>query len=567
MKNLSRREFLKRSSQAAIAAGYGLLLKGCSSKKDFDWIIKNGMIVDGSGEEGFIGDIGIKDEIIREVGKINSNKGQFICDASGLVVSPGFVDPHSHADIELLVNAKAESAVRQGVTTLISGNCGSSPFPVSEAVYDEMKTELNEQYRLELDWMDIKGFLSQLEKQGISLNYATLVGHGTIRGKAMGYNDRPPSEEELETMKALVEENMRNGALGLSSGLEYSPGSYASVDELIELSKIVARLNGVYATHMRDEGDFLIESLQESFKVAKETGVNLQISHLKVAYPRNWDKIDRVFLEIEKASTGGIKVFCDRYPYIAGSTGLSFYFPLWARQGTTDDFISRLKDPNLEAKFKSYLSEQEKKLGSWEKVVISSVVSEKNKVFEGMSVLEGSQKTGKSPFQFMRDLLIEENNKVGMVTFMMKEENLKRILAHPLVGIGSDGSTLAPYGLLAKGKPHPRSYGTFPRALSKYVREEKIVPLPEMIRKMTSAPARKFNLTQRGLIKNGYFSDLVVFDFNKIKDRATWTEPHQYSAGVEYVFTNGEMVIDRGEQTGNLPGKVLRKEIPDKPYF
>lgn len=395
----------------------------------------------------------------------------------------------------------------------------------------------------------------------MALNYSTLVGQGSIRGAAMGLNDRLPSAQELEKMKKMVEENILNGALGLSTGLEYAPGSYAQPQEIIELCRVAARLGGVYATHMRDEGDMLLESLDESIETARQTGVSLQISHLKMAYPRNWDKIDAALAKIEEAKKEGISISCDRYPYIAGSTGLSFYFPLWARQGTTDEFLARLKDPALESKLRAHLEEQEKKLGSWEKVVISSVVSEGNRRFEGKSVLEGAQELGKEPFIFIRDLLIEEKNRVGMVIFMMKEENLKRILAHPLVGVGTDGSAVAPYGLLGRGKPHPRLYGTFPRVLGKYVREEKIAPLPEMLMKMTSLPARKFGFERRGAILNEYFADIVIFDEDKVIDKATWTDPHQYPVGIEYVIVNGKVVIQRGEHTGSLPGKILRKQI------
>lgn len=562
-KIITRRNFLKKSSKVVAAAGLGgcvILLKGCTLKKDFDIIIKHGHIFDGLGKEAFEADIGISGNSIKEIGKISSSKGKSVIDAKNLAVCPGFIDVHDHTDVELLVNPKAESSIRQGITTLISGNCGSSPFPVAEEIYEETKENLKELYQLELTWKDIKGFLSRLEEKGIALNYSTLVGQGEIRGASMGFDDRLPNQEELEKMKKMVAENIKSGALGLSTGLEYSPGSYAQTDEIIELCRVAALLGGVYATHMRDEGDRLLESLDESIEVARKTGVSLEISHLKIAYPRNWHKVDAALAKIEEAKKNGISIFCDRYSYIAGSTGLSFYFPLWAREGTTDEFLARLRDPRLESRLRAHAAEQEKKIGSWDKVVISSVVSEKNRGFEGKNVLEGAKETGKNPFEFMRDLLIEEKNRVGMVTFMMKEENLKRILAHPLVGVGTDGSAIAPYGLLRRGKPHPRHYGTFPRVLGKYIREEKIVSLPEMVKKMTSLPARKFGFVKRGVLKSGYFADIVIFDEDRVIDKATWTDPHQYPLGIECVLVNGEVVIKRSEHTGNLPGKVLRKK-------
>ncbi len=562
MKTITRRQFLKKSSSALAVAGLGgssLLLKGCSTKKDFDLIIKGGTILDGLGNEALQADIGINESLIRKIGNIPIAQGKSVIEAKDLTVCPGFIDVHDHTDIELLVNPKAESAIRQGTTTLVSGNCGSSPFPLTEKTYEEMKERLDEEYGLDLTWDDITGFFSRLEEKGMALNFSSLVGHGRIRGASMEFDDRPPTQEELEKMKMMVEENIEKGAVGFSTGLEYAPGGYAHPDEIIELCHVAARSGGIYATHMRNEGDSLLESLDETIEAARKTGIGVQISHFKIAYPRNWHKVDDALTKIEEAKTEGISIFCDRYPYIAGSTDLSYYFPLWARQGTTEEFLARLEASNLEEKLRTHVAEQEKKLGSWDRVVIASVFSEENRRFEGKSVLQGAKELKKDPFSFMKDLLIQEKNRVGMVTFMMKEENLRKILAHPLVGVGSDGSAIAPYGPLGRGKPHPRHYGTFPRVLGKYVREEKIVPLEEMVKKMTSIPAEKFGFQKRGSLQKDYHADIVVFDIERVIDKATWTEPHQFPVGIEYVLVNGQVVVEKGEHTGNLPGMVLRK--------
>jgi len=563
-KKITRRNFLKKTTKAvtlASAAGYGFLLQGCVSKKDFDLVIKEATIFDGRGSQGFKADIGIAGEMIKSMGKISSSKGKRVIDARNLALSPGFIDIHDHTSVELLVNPRAESSIHQGITTLISGNCGSSPFPVAEETYEEQRQSLKEEFQIELNWKDIQGFFSRLEEKGISLNYATLVGQGSVRGAAMGFNDRRPSEEEMEKMKAMVAQSIEGGALGLSSGLQYTPSGFAKPEEIIELSKIAARYGGVYATHMRDEEDFVLESLDEAIDAARKSGISLQISHFKTCYPHNWEKIDRALAKIEEAKKEGIDIFCDRYPYIAFSTGLNIYFPLWAREGKDEDFLNRLKDPSLESKFRSYLAEGEKKLGSWDKVLISSVFSEMNKNLEGKNILEASKEAKKGSFEFMRDLLIEEKNRVGIIAFAMSEENLRKILAHPLVGVGTDGSAVAPYGLLGRGKPHPRLYGTFPRALGKYVREEKILPLEKMLEKITSIPAKRFGFQKRGVVENGYFADLVIFDPDKIIDQATWVNPHQFPLGVEYVLVNGQVVIERGEHTGSLPGKILKKKL------
>ncbi len=559
---IDRRGFLKATgSAAALAAvgGSGLLLKGCAAGKDFDLVIAGGLVYDGRGGPPVQADIGVSGDRIKAVGKIPGRRGRTVVEASGKAIAPGFIDAHDHTDIGLLANPKAESAVRQGVTTLISGNCGYSPFPVAPDIAEDLKHSAKAQGEVEVDWSDIRGFFARLEKSGLAVNYATLVGHGQVRGEAMGFDDHPPKPEELERMKALVAENMEAGAFGLSSGLEYTPGSFAAADEIAELCKVVAARGGVYATHMRDEGDRLIESIEESIGAARASGVRLQISHLKTAFPRNWGKAGEALALLEKAKAEGLTVLADRYPYIAGSTGLSINFPAWSRQGNTDAFLARLNDPTQERRIKEYVAERERKFGSWDKVVISGVITEKNKWVEGLDVLSASLKAGKSPYEFMRDLIVEERDNVQTVLFMMDEENVKRILAHPQVMAGSDSSAIAPYGILSAGKPHPRTYGTFPKYLGTYVREENLLPAEAMIRKMTSLPAEMFGLEDRGVIRPEAFADLVIFDPAAIADRATWKEPHQYPVGISGVIVNGAVIVRDGEHTGALPGRVLRK--------
>jgi N-acyl-D-amino-acid deacylase len=561
-KTISRRKFIKNSVLTCAAAGVnsGLLFKGLSGNSAYDLVIKGCILYDGTGGEARETDIAVNGGKIAGIGEIKASAGKKIIDARGLAACPGFIDAHDHSDVGLLVNPKAESHIRQGITTLVSGNCGSSPFPISDAEYEETRDAMKRAYNIEWDWRDIKGFFSRLEKSGTALNYASFVGQGTVRGAVVGYQDNPASPEQLAEMQRMVKQYVQDGALGLSSGLEYAPGSYADLDELISLCRAAASAGGMYATHMRDEGDALLESLEEAISIARQSGIALQISHLKCAYPRNWNKIDRALAAVTQASEAGVNIFCDRYPYIAGATNLSsLNFPLWAQQGTTDDFLNRLKDPALEEKLRAYLKQREKKLGSWDKIVISSVATKKNRGYEGRSIQDCAQESGKDVFVFMRDLLIEERDQVGMILFMMSEENLKKILAHPLVGVGCDGSVRAPYGPLSAGKPHPRSYGSFPRVISKYIREENILPLSQMIRKMTAIPAARFGFSRRGLVRENYDADLVLFDYTAIKDLATYQNPHQYPEGIPYVIVNGCPVVEKGEHTGRLPGRVLRK--------
>lgn len=562
MAEISRRDFMRTAGLAA-AGGCGLLLKGCASKTSYDVVIKDGLVVDGLGTPGRVDDIGIVGDSIVRIGRIPSSRGALVISARGMVVAPGFIDVHNHTDTGILVNPKAESDVHQGVTTLVAGQCGDSPFPLSDAMFEEGEKRLREEYGLALAWRDIRGFYARIDNAGMALNFASFVGQGTVRAAAMGYGDRKPEPAELALMKKLVADSMAGGAFGISTGLEYAPGGFSSTEELIEVCRAVAPYKGMYATHMRDEEDFVVEAVDEAIRIARESGLPLQISHLKTGYVRNWPKLGTILGRIEAARSAGLDVFCDRYPYIASATGLDMYFPLWAREGTTEAFLRRLQDPALREKLAAAVASQEANIGSWDKVLISGVDTEKNKGLEGMNVLEASRISNKVPYDFMKDLLIEESDRVGIVQFAMSEDNLKTLMAHPLVGIGSDGSALAPYGPLGKGKPHPRSYGAFPRALSMYVREDKLLPLEAMVKKMTSIPAVRFGFTRRGVLQAGNFADIVVFDPDKVRDKATWANPHQYPEGIPYVLVNGKVVVRDGEHTGNMPGAVLRKGGPE----
>ena len=558
---ITRRTFLVNASRIAAAAavsGTPFFSQGCDPERRLDLIIRGAAVYDGTGRPGYPADIGITGGRIQVIGKIEDGAAKRTIDAGGLAASPGFIDVHQHSDVGLLVNPLAESTIRQGVTTVVGGNCGDSVFPMSDEMMAKEKKSLREDFDLELTWRDGRGFFRRLEDQGVAVNYASLVGLGTVRAAVVGYGNRRATPAELKRMELLVRESLTAGAVGVSTGLEYTPGSFADEAELVAMCRGAARLGGVYATHMRDEEEGVLEAVDEAVRIARAAGVKLQISHLKIGYARNWPKFDELVRRIEAAAASGLDVFCDRYPYTAWSTGLSSFFPLWAREGTTRDFLARLRDPALEARLRSEVGAKEELLGGWDKVLISSVATEKNKPAEGRDVLTLAKETGKDAFTYLRDLLLDEEGRVGQITFAMSEDNLERLLAHPLVGVGSDGSAVAPYGPLAEGNPHPRLYGTFPRVLGKYVREEKVTTLEDMVRKMTAVPASRFGFAGRGLLASGRWADVVLFDPERVADRATWKDPEQYPLGIEYVIVNGQVVVERGEHTGRRPGRVLR---------
>ncbi|NQV36869.1 MAG: D-aminoacylase [Candidatus Marinimicrobia bacterium] len=550
-KKITRRSFLKTTT--IVSAG---VLVGSSIQNRFDIIIRNGSIHDGLGNPASNFDLGIIGNRIVVIDNLSSASADRIIDATGLAVTPGFIDIHTHTDIELIVNPRGESKIRQGITTEIGGNCGSSPFPMTEEDRVESADRWFTQYGFEADWNDIPGFYNTLKQKGIGLNYGSFTGHGDLRAAVIGRNDIQPAKDQLFQMRSLLEKSIEHGSLGLSTGLEYSPGSYAKTEELIELCRTVSKHNGVYATHMRNEDDHIEEALEEALRICRETGVSTQISHLKVCNKNNWHKVPYI-LEMLDNAAAILPVKADRYPYDAWGTGLSSMLPLWSRQGSTEDVLTRLKDYSQLDGIAAYAEDRARRIGGWDQLLISNCKTEANKIWEGKSIQECAEEAAMPPFDFVRNLLIEDRTNVGIVGFAMNEENLKAFLKSPHVMVGSDGSTAATYGALYKGKPHPRYYGTFPRVLGRYVRDEKTLELPEAIKMMTSMPAEKLNLKQRGSLQKGNFADITIFNPATVIDNATFADPHQYPTGIDYVIVNGKVIIDHGEHSGALAGQLI----------
>jgi len=524
----------------------------------FDVIIKNGYLIDGTGNPWFEADIGIKSGKLRKIGDLSSEDANRIINAKGLVVSPGFIDIHSHSEYSLLANPKAESKIRQGVTTEVNGNCGDSPAPI-EGLTAEAAEEA-EEYKLDMDWSTLGEYLDRLERQRISLNVAQLVGHGTIRNAVMGYKNRPPTSEELDKMKALVAQAMKDGAFGLSTGLFYPPCCFAKTDEIIELCKIVVKYGGIYTSHIRGEGDPLIEAVAEAIEIGEKANIPVEISHHKACGIENWGKVKKTLRMIEEARSRGVDITCDVYPYEACGTDLVSMIPTWAHEGGVDKLRERLRDPKNQERVKKEMLEG---LPDWESSVkqsgwgkIKVIGWKEHKEFEGKTIAEIAELKTVNPFDLMFDLIIKKESP-ELVELAMSEEDVSNVIKHPLSMVGSDGWAVAPYGVLGESKTHPRSYGTYPRILGKYVREEKILSLEEAIRKMTSLPAQKLGLRNRGMIREDVWADVVVFNPKTVMDKATYEDSNRFPHGIVHVLVNGEIVVDKGEHTGVLPGRVL----------
>ncbi|MFO8061024.1 MAG: amidohydrolase family protein [Bacillota bacterium] len=521
-----------------------------------DLLITGGVVMNGTGGPWFRADVGIDEGRIAFIGDSAAVEARKAIDAEGLVVAPGFIDIHSHSDSNLLINPAAESKVRQGVTTEVIGQCGVSAAPVQPEQIEEMKEHLPDSPDLQdLCWSSMADYLSLLESRGVAVNCVALAGHGNIRRLVVGEEDREPTPDELDRMCDLLRETMEAGAAGMSSGLIYPPGVYSDTAELIALARVLGECGGIYFTHIRNEGDRHEESLREAVEIGRGGDCPVQVSHFKLVGEANWGGADRALRQLESARAEGVDVTADQYPYIATATGLTASLPAWAHDGGREAMLGRLRDRDARRVLKEEMPD-----GGWDRLVISQVGSEANRTCEGMSVADIADERGLDPRDTVFNLLLEEDGNVGSVRFALSEEDVREIMAHPLVMVGSDGSALAPRGILGRGKPHPRSYGTFPRVLGKYAREEGIIPLETAIAKMTSRPAARLGLWDRGLLLPGFWADVVVFNPDTVRDRATFTDPHRFPVGVEVVLVNGEIVVADDGQRDVRPGQVLRKD-------
>jgi len=538
----ARRTFLAHAGTAALAlAGAPALL--LASRRAADLVIRGGTVFDGTGAPGVEADVAITGGRITEVAPRIAGAGAREIDARGLAVAPGFVDLHSHADGTLWADPAAESLVRQGVTTAVIGQDGSSPAPGRYATFPAL--------------------FAALDRLRPAVNVASMIGLGTVRGHVVGLSDRPATPAELGRMVALVEAALAGGACGASSGLEYTPGAFASQAELVALCRPLAgrgpSARGLpYATHMRNEDDRLLDAVAEAIAVAEGAGCPLHISHLKTQGPRNWPKLGEAFARIDAAAARGLDVTFDRYPYVAYWTGLTNLFPVWSRDGGTEAFLARLTTPETAARIRAEVLAKIALLGGWDNVMVTSVAAAADRAAEGARLGAYAAARGADPFDAAVGLLRRSRGDVGMVGFAMSEENLERILAHPRGMAASDGGAVALSGPARRGHPHPRSLGTFPRVLARYVRERRALPLERAIHKMTLAPAARVGLTDRGRLAPGMAGDVVVFDPATVADRATFADPFQYPVGIRAVVVNGRVALDGGEREAARSGRALR---------
>jgi N-acyl-D-amino-acid deacylase len=534
-----------------------------SAAEQVDLLINNGVIYDGSGGNPVQGSVAVRGGRVVAVGKLADYQGKQTVDAKGLAVAPGFINTLSWATESLIHDGRGMSDIKQGVTLEIFGE-GTSMGPVNATIKEEMlKTQGDIRY--DITWTTLGEYLDFLTKKGISPNVASFVGAATVRQHEIGFANRAPTPEELKRMQDLVRQAMREGALGVGSSLIYAPGNYAKTDELIAITKAAGEFGGAYISHMRSEGDRFLEALDELLLIAKEANVPAQVYHLKAGGKKNWPKMQQAIDKIEAARKSGQKITADMYAYTAGATGLDASMPTWVQEGGIDDWVERLKKPEIRARvikemrdpnaqFESLLQAA----GDASRVLLIGFKTEKLKPLTGKTLAEVAKMRGVSPEDAAIDLVIEDHTRVGTAYFLMSEENVKLGLSQPWVNIDSDAEAAAPEGPFLLSNPHPRTYGTFARFLGKYVRDEKVATLQDAIRRLTSLPAETFKLKNRGCLKKECFADIVVFDPKTIQDHSTFEKPHQYATGVQHVFVNGVQVLRDGEHTGAKPGQVVR---------
>ncbi len=524
----------------------------------YDLILSGGMVIDGTGQPRRRADVAVQGSRIAAIGNLDAAVAKERIDVAGQVVSPGFIDIHTHSDLPLLINPRAESKIRQGVTTEVIGNCGYSPAPLDGPHRDQVRQMSSFLAKgaaaLPWDWNTLGDYIARLEAQGTAVNVAPLAGHVTIRAVAMGTEKRPPTDEELELMKKLVRGAMQDGAFGFSTGLVYPPSAYADTDEVVALAKVAAEHGGIYFTHIRNENNGLLRAVAEAIEIGERAGAPVQIAHHK-AQPFSWGRMPQALTLSEWAQDRGHDVTCDVYPYTAGSTTITQCLPEWALSGGSQALLARLADPQQRARIRA----ESENAFQWDTVYISWVGRQENKWCEGKNIAEIAEEWKMAPVDAAMRLTEEVKTQASIIRFQCHEDDVRYVVSHPLSMFGSDGSSLAPYGPLGDGKPHPRNYGTFARALQVYVREQNALSLEEGVRKMTGAPAAKLGLKDKGVLREGADADITVFDPAQIAERGTYADPHQYATGISYVLVNGAMTIRQGEHTGALAGKVLRR--------
>lgn len=540
-----------------------MFVAACAFRPKYDVLIRNGTVYDGSGSAPFVGDVAIKGDTIAAIGSLGGERAKTEIDAKGLAVAPGFVNMLSWATESLIQDGRSQSDIRQGVTLEVFGE-GWSMGPWNDAMKKEV-LERQGDIKFEIKWTTLGEYLDYIVSRGISPNVASFVGATTVRIHTIGYEDRPATAEEMEKMRALVRQAMEEGALGVGSSLIYAPAFYAKTDELIELSKVASQYGGMYISHMRSEGNRLLETIDELITIARSAAIPAEIYHLKAAGQSNWNKLEDAIKKIEAARAEGLRITADMYTYTAGATGLDAAMPPWVQEGGLKAWIERLKDPTIRERVKKEMStptDQWENLylasGSPKNILLVGFKNEALKPLTGKTLEEVAAMRSKSPQEVAMDLVIEDNSRVGTVYFLMSEDNVKRQLTLPWVSLGSDAGSLAPEGVFLKTNPHPRAYGNVARLLGKYVREEKVIPLEEAVRRLTSLPAGHLKADRRGFLKPGYFADLAIFDPARIQDHATFEKPHQYATGMVHVFVNGTPVLKNGEHTGAKPGRVVR---------
>jgi len=525
----------------------------------YDLIVTGGSLVDGTGAPALLADIAITGNKIAEIGDLKSASAARRVDATGKIVCPGFIDTHTHSEISVLANPDAPAKIRQGVTTEVVGNCGFSAFPLSDETRKMARDFSHPVFghpEVEWDWLDLGGYFERLERQGCAVNVATLVGQGTLRNAVLGFDKRAPDPEELARMQSLLERGMEQGAFGLSTGLSYAPGMFADTEEIIALCRVVSRKSGLYATHLRNQSDRLEEAVEEALEIGTRADVPVLISHHKAAGERNWGKVKRTLAMLDRAQAAGQRTWSDVYPYLSGMSTMLPVLPPWVLEGGVDEMLERLRDgearKQIRLDFDTGLPGWENKatvLG-WDNVVISSVVTEKNKDLAGLSVRAAAQRRGKDALELLFDLLIEEGGVVGRRSIQCCEEDVLAMLTHARTMIGSDG--------LDVENPHPRQYGCFARVLGEYVREKHALALETAIHKMTGLSADAFGLSNLGLLKPGKRADVVVFDAAAIRDEGTYADPSRHPKGIDWVFVGGKAAVAEGKSTGVRNGEILR---------